>query len=149
MKLRIYLDTSVFSAYDDERMPDRRQQTHEFMTRRKSFELSSSELAERELSGTPDPTKRSRLLALLGGISLHPVSTSAIELARRYVEEEVFSPRDVNDALHVAVAVLTRQDVLVSWNFRHLVNRLRRAKVQQVNVSLGLPTVEIVAPPEV
>ena len=54
----------------------------------------------------------------------------------------------LNDSLHVAAAVLSRQDVLISWNFRHLVNRRRCAQVNQVNVSRGLPTVEIVAPPE-
>jgi hypothetical protein len=54
-----------------------------------------------------------------------------------------------NDALHVAAAVLTRQDVLLSWNFKHLVNRRRRAKVNDVNVSQGLPMIEIVAPPEI
>ncbi len=61
----------------------------------------------------------------------------------------MFSPKVANDARHIAVAVLTRQDVLVSWNFKHLVNRQRRARVSQLNVSRGLPSVEIVAPPEV
>jgi len=54
-----------------------------------------------------------------------------------------------NDALHVAAAVLTRQDVLLSWNFKHLVNRRRRARINEYNISVGLPAVEIVAPPEV
>ena len=55
----------------------------------------------------------------------------------------------LDDAIHVAVAVLSRRDVLVSWNFRHLVNRLRRALVNEVNILAGHPTIEIVAPPEV
>jgi hypothetical protein len=40
-------------------------------------------------------------------------------------------------------AVVGRHDVLLSWNFRHLVNRRRRAKVNELNVSQGLPTIEI------
>jgi hypothetical protein len=55
----------------------------------------------------------------------------------------------LSDAVHVAAAVLTRQDILLSWNFRHLVNRVRRAKVNEVNISLGLPTIEVIAPPEI
>ena len=55
----------------------------------------------------------------------------------------------LNDAIHVAAAVMTRQDVLLSWNFKHLVNRRRRGMVNQVNISKGLPTIEIVAPPEI
>ena len=53
-----------------------------------------------------------------------------------------------NDALHVAGAVLTQQDVLLSWNFKHLVNR-RRAQINEGNISIGLRTIEIVAPPEI
>ena len=49
------------------------------------------------------------------------------------------------DALHVAAAVLTQQEVLLSWNFRYLVNRRRCARVNDVNISWGLPTIEIVA----
>jgi hypothetical protein len=71
------------------------------------------------------------------------------ELARQYVEAGVFTAVMMNDAVHVAAAVLTRQDILLSWNFKHLVNRVRRAKINQVNVSQGLPTIEIIAPPEI
>jgi hypothetical protein len=49
----------------------------------------------------------------------------------------------------VPAAVLTRQDILVSWNFKHLVNRRRRALINDLNVAGNLPTIEIVAPPEV
>lgn len=62
---------------------------------------------------------------------------------------EGYSPLgQLEDALHVTVAVVSRQDVLVSWNFRHLVNRRRRALINEVNILLGFPTIEIVAPPE-
>jgi hypothetical protein len=68
--------------------------------------------------------------------------------SRRF-QAGVFTEIMVNDAVHVAAAILTRQDILLSWNFKHLVNRVRRAKVNQVNVSLGLPSIEIIAPPEI
>ncbi len=86
---------------------------------------------------------------MLKGFTIHPVTEEMKALARRYIEEGVFSPVTFNDALHVAAAILTRQDVLLSWNFKHLVNRRRRAKVNDLNVSEGLPTIEIVAPPEI
>jgi hypothetical protein len=54
-----------------------------------------------------------------------------------------------NDALHVAAAVLTRQDILLSWNFKHLVNRKRRALINQLNTAKSLPLIEILAPPEI
>jgi hypothetical protein len=70
------------------------------------------------------------------------------QLGQRYVSEGVFTATMLSDALHVAAAVISRQDVLLSWNFRHLVNRRRRAKVNEVNVEAGLRTIEILAPPE-
>jgi len=53
------------------------------------------------------------------------------------------------DALHVATAGAARQDMLVSWNFRHLVNQRRRDLVNEVNRLAGYPPSEILAPPEV
>lgn len=149
MALRVYLDTSVFSAYHDEAVRDRQIQTEEFWARRNQFEVSTSELAREELGQTPDPARRRQLLALLEGLAVHPITDMMRALARSYMEAGVFSELMYNDGVHVAAAVLTRQDVLLSWNFRHLVNRRRRAQVNQVNISLGLPTIDIVAPPEV
>lgn len=78
-----------------------------------------------------------------------PVSEEMARLARTYVDAGIFSVSSMfRDALHVAVSVLTRQDVLVSWNYKHLANRRRRAAVHSLNVRLGLPVIEIVAPSE-
>jgi hypothetical protein len=84
----------------------------------------------------------------LNGLTVHSVSTEMKTLAARYVDAGTFTAATYNDALHVAAAVLAEQDILVSWNFKHLVNRRQRAQSNEVNISLGLPTIEIVAPPE-
>lgn len=149
MKLRVYLDTSIFSAYYDDRAPDRRSQTEEFWGRITVFEAAASELTRDELEKTSDPERRTKLLALLKGLTLYPVTQEIKDLARHYIQSVVFTPIMLNDAIHVAAAVLTRQDILLSWNFRHMVNRRRRAKVNEVNISMGLPTIEIIAPPEI
>ena len=146
--LRVYLDTSVFSAYEDDRVPERQAETRVFFARRSEFEVSTSELARRELERTPDPSRRDALLRLLDGLALHTITDPMRRLADQYVALGIFSSFDINDALHVAAAVLTRQDVLLSWNFKHLVNRRRRAMVNQTSVALGLPILDIVAPPE-
>lgn len=149
MKLRIYLDTSIFSAHYDERALDRRAQTEELWKRIAAFEASTSELTREELQNTPDADRRKQLLQMLSGVALHPITGEMRGLAGKYLKAGVFTPIMLNDAVHVAAAVLSRQDILLSWNFRHLVNRVRRAKVNEVNVSLGLPTIEIIAPPEI
>ncbi|PYV29607.1 MAG: hypothetical protein DMG22_22565 [Acidobacteria bacterium] len=149
MKLRLYLDTSVFSAYYDEGVTDRKSQTEQFWARRAEFELSTSALAVQELEQTSERERRAELMALVEGLTIHAITPEMKALASRYVRAEVFTPVMYNDALHVAAAVLTRQDVLLSWNFKHLVNRRRRARINEYNISVGLPAVEIVAPPEV
>jgi len=148
VKLRVYLDTSVFSALCDQRVADRQAATREFWERLGAFEVATSEVARDELAQAPDDDLRTTLHELLESVTIHPVTEEMTALARHYVAGGVFSPAMFNDALHVAAAVLTRQNVLLSWNFRHLVNRRRRAQVNQINVSLGLPTIEIIAPPE-
>ncbi|MBI3326542.1 MAG: PIN domain-containing protein [Nitrospinae bacterium] len=140
MTLRVYLDTAVFSAYYDDRAPDRRHQTEEFWARRGDYELATSELARDELAQTPDPARRAQLQALLADVTIYPLSDDIRQLARQYLEAGVFTRTMLNDALHVATAVLTRHDSLLSWNFRHLVNRRRRARIHDVNTTLGLPT---------
>jgi len=148
VKLRVYLDTSVFSAYFDNRVRDRQRETEAFWARRQEFDLATSELGRDELRQASDPVQRRRLLGLLRGFTVLAVTEEMKQLGQRYVSEGVFTATMLNDALHVAAAVISRQDVLLLWNFRHLVNRRRRAKVNDVNVEAGLPTIEILAPPE-
>jgi predicted nucleic acid-binding protein len=145
----IQVDTSVFSAYYDDRATDRQEETEGLWGRLGEFEVSTCDLTLEELALTPDPGKRASLQDLLKGIIIHPITEQMRILARQYINRGVFSALTLNDALHVAAAVLTRQDVLISWNFKHLVNRRRRAKINEVNISLDLPTIDIVAPPEI
>ena len=149
MKLRVYLDTSVFSARYDERLTDRQAATEDFWARSAEFDLATSRVAQEELAQTPDAALRDRLGNLVAEMTCHAVTEEMRELASAYVEAGIFTRATLNDAIHVAAAVLTHQDVLLSWNFRHLVNRRRRAQVNQVNMSLGFPTIEILAPPEI
>jgi hypothetical protein len=66
---------------------------------------------------TSDATRRAQLLALLTGFTISALTDDITHLARQCIEATVFTPTMFNDALHVAAAVLTRQDLLLSWNF--------------------------------
>jgi len=122
--------------------------TRESWARLAEVEASISDLVLDEVERTPDESRRSLMLALLADMAQITVTQEMHELADRYVQEGLFGPAMYNDALHVAVAVLSRQDILLSWNFKHLVNRRKRAQVNEMNVLLGLPTIEILAPSE-
>jgi predicted nucleic acid-binding protein len=53
------------------------------------------------------------------------------------------------DALHIALATAARVDVLVSWNFKHIVNLRRIHAFNAVNLKHGYPVLEIRNPREV
>lgn len=149
MKQRLYFDTSVISVYEDDRSPERRLLTREFFERLPEFEVSISEVTTRELAATPDASRRASMMDLIRGMRVLTLTDVARELAARYMDAGIFPASVPDDALHVAIAVTSHQDVLVSWNFKHLVNQRRRAAIQSLNARLGLPGILILPPPEV
>ena len=61
----------------------------------------------------------------------------------------MLGPGSHSDALHVALATVARVDVLVSWNFKHIVNLGRIRLFNSVNIEWGYGLVEIRSPKEV
>lgn len=149
MKLQIYLDTSVISAFVDERTPERQKDTEEFFNRLGGFEVSVSELTLIEIKNTNDEEKRNRMFKIISSSKILDLTDEMRKLRDIYLKEGVFTPASINDALHVTCAVIARVEILVSWNFRHLVRRTRRALINEVNIRYGFPTIEIVSPPEI
>ncbi len=148
MKQRVYLDTSVISALDDMRWPERAELTRSFWANREMYEVSTCEVAREEIERTSDPQRLAQMLLLLDEIVVHPLTPEMDDLANEFVVAGVFPGKVLDDALHVAAAVLTRSEILLSWNFKHLVNRRGRAAVHSIVLARGLPPVEIISPPE-
>ena len=67
-------------------------------------------------------------------------------LARCYIEEGVVSDGFLIDAQHIAIATVNRGDVLVSWNFKHIVNLTKIRHYNAVNLKYGYPLLEIRSP---
>jgi hypothetical protein len=77
------------------------------------------------------------------------LDAEARELAEACISEGVITAKMRADAQHIAIATVARVDVLVSWNFRHIVNLFRIHGYNSVNLRRGYPTLEIRAPREV
>ena len=73
----------------------------------------------------------------------------ARELSERYLKEGVTGPGMRIEAQHIAIATISAVDVLVSWNFRHIVNLARIRGYNSVNLRQGYPVLEIRSPLEV
>jgi predicted nucleic acid-binding protein len=77
------------------------------------------------------------------------ITEEALVLARSYSDRGALPPRFRNDLVHIALAATAEVDVLVSWNFKHIV-RLERIRVYNaVNLELGYRQLQIHSPREV
>jgi len=148
-KPRLYLDTSVPSAYWDDREPSRMTRTREFWRQLPSYAVFVSAMTVAELERHPDGVRRTELLGLLQPFTVLPVTAEAEALADEYVGREVFPRTARADAVHVAVATIHGIGVLVSWNFQHMVRLRTRQLLAAINPLLGYPVLQIVSPLEV
>lgn len=148
-KPRLYLDTTVPSAYLDERAPDRQRLTVQFWSDRlPAFHAAISTIVLLEISGTPDLRKRAEMESLVSGFDVLAFDEQASDLGQEYIVRGIFPEKYVADANHVAVAVVNQIGYFASWNYRHLVKVTTRREVNLVNLLKGYEPIEIVAPPE-
>ena len=147
-KLKIYLDTSVFSAYFDERDIFRMNLTIEFWKELENHDRYISTVVREELSAITDENLLQKLSDLTGNFKVLEIDAETENLADIYLKEGVIPRKELNDALHLASSTINEIDVLVSWNFRHLVKRKTRIMVNLINTRYNYRNIEIVAPPE-
>ena len=67
-------------------------------------------------------------------------------LSEEYVSRRIIPVKHIEDAVHIAVATINSVDILVSWNFEHIVKLKTKREVNVVNVLLGYDPIEIVEP---
>jgi hypothetical protein len=77
------------------------------------------------------------------------LSPEATELADKYIEAKVVGKTSRADCQHIAIATLCNADVLVSWNFKHIVNLDRIRGYNGINYQNGHKMIEIRTPKEV
>lgn len=104
-----------------------------------------SPLVVRELERTRDPYRRSSL-ALIRELPQVEVTDEAAILAEGYLSRGIFQRKFLGDALHVALASDHKLDYLVTWNFGHLANVHRQARIKLFNTTAGFFVPEIVTP---
>ncbi|MGE5604676.1 MAG: PIN domain nuclease [Bacteroidota bacterium] len=106
-----------------------------------------SDLTLAELIQCPEP-KRSVLFKYLSEIDYETFSetTESIELAEKYIQHGVLSPKSRDDCRHIAIATLANCKYIISWNFKHFVNIKTINKVQAVNKLLDYHEINILPP---
>ena len=148
-KLKIYLDTSVISHLDHQDAPEKMVDTRRLweLVKSGSFDVCVSPVVIAEVMACAE-TKRIILLSWLGDVDLTelPESNEVHELAKRYIDAGILRPKSFDDCQHIAYACVYDCDVLVSWNFKHMVNTTTIAGVKGVNALEGYREMPILTP---
>ncbi len=146
MKQSIYLETSVVGAYLDNGEPFRRDLTIRWWEHEMSeYRAVVSPLVTRELERMPEP-HRTGYLNLVKRLERVELNEEAAILADGYLARGIFHRKYIGDALHVAVASIHKIDYLVTWNFGHLANVRRQARIRLFNTAAGFFVPQIVTP---
>ena len=146
--LRVYADTSVFGGCFDPEF-DRASLAFFEEVRSGRFVLLVSDVTLRELAAAPDHVQK--LVPGLPNDAIEIISDSAEvrQLRDAYLAANVVGPASHRDAEHIAAATLGDADVVVSWNFKHIVHFDRIRGYEAVNLLQGYKPLRIHSPNEV
>jgi predicted nucleic acid-binding protein len=141
----------VWNFVLEEDRPERRAITEQFFQQVPAVgHLYISEVVLQEVECAPLERRAAldRVIERYAPVVLR-VTEEAQALAERYLQEGLIPLKYRNDALHLATAVVHDVDVLVSWNFEHIVKLKTRMGVNGVSRILGYREIEILSPEEV
>ena len=148
-KIKVYLDTSVISYLDQEDAPEKTKETREVWKRfeRGEFEIYLSQITLDELERCLE-AKKNILYDYLGMIAYTRlnVNDETTALTRRIIELGILKPKNIADCQHIAISVVNGCDLLLSWNYRHMVNIKTIRGVRAITNLEGYTSIDIASP---
>ena len=148
MEQRFYFDTSVFGGLFDIEFEEETTLLFEKVTLGQ-IKCVYSNLTESELTNAPEKVRNFFENIKAEFKEKVFVSPEGLKLAQIYVDEKVVGETSLDDCIHIATATLNKVDMLVSWNFKHIVNIYRIRGYNSINLRLGYPILEIHSPKEI
>ena len=147
-KLNLYIDTSVIGGYFDEEFEKETNLLFQSILNNE-FHVIYSTVTEDELINAPEKVKE-----LLNSIPNEnktriDLTEEAVMLGDTYIAENVVGKTSREDCFHIALATIYKADILVSWNFKHIVNVMRIRGYNAVNIKLGYSPIDIRSPKEI
>lgn len=148
MVQRFYIDTSVIGGVFDAEFEE-----HSIILMEKvklgQIKAVISDVTESEIMKARKEIRDFYTSLPKSSIEFADITKDAVLLADNYIKEKVVGKTSRNDCLHIGIATASRVDILVSWNFKHIVNIYRIRGYNSVNLKLGFPTLEIRSPIEI
>jgi len=145
-KLRIYLDTSVIGGCFDKEFDLASNKLFNFFEESKYIPVVS-DVVVLEIERAPQNIENK--LKALKNLEIISINKEIETLAKEYILKEIITVKYAEDALHIAAATISKADVLVSWNFKHIVNLKKIKSFNTINIKMGYGNLEIRTPQEV
>jgi predicted nucleic acid-binding protein len=149
-RLKIYLDTSVISHLDAPDAPENMAATLELWVCIQDglYEAVISNVTLEEINRCAEP-KLSALYEKLSAVDYERIEETpeSRSIAQAVIAEGILREKSYDDARHIGCAIAAECDVIVSWNFKHMVNIKTIRGVRFVTLKEGYQPIEIYAPP--
>jgi len=145
--LRVYVDTSVFGGVFDPEFASASKRFFDTIGKG-IFDPVISVIVAEEIKGAP-----SRVQTLYRRVAetaeIWQIDEATLDLRDAYLEAGIVTEQWAADALHVAIATVSACEMIVSWNFKHIVNFRRIPLYNKVNKKTGCGEIGIFTPQEV
>jgi len=149
---KVYIETTVLNFYYADDAPDKAYDTIAFFNeiRDGKWEAYTSYTVIDEINAASEETAN-RLLSLIKEyeIIVLPPHEAIYPLADIYVDEGIIPLKYRDDAVHIATASLHGMDIIVSWNFKHIVKRKTILMTNLINARENYRQIAIHSPTEV
>lgn len=144
-RIRVYVDTSVFGGVHDEECAEASKRFFD-RVRAGEYIVLISRIALDELADAPLEVLQAMENLPEASVEKIPLVEEATELAASYLDAGILGRASAEDASHVAIATVAGADLILSWNFKHIVNYERIRKFNAVNLMKGYKTLDIRSP---
>lgn len=145
---RFYFDTSVFGGVFDMEFEDTTIQLFERVILGQII-CVFSDLTETELLNAPQKIRDYFKELPKENLERITVNDEILTLATKYINEKVVGQTSFDDCVHIAAATIVKADILVSWNFKHIVNLYRIRGYNSINIRSNYHSLEIRSPKEI
>jgi len=146
IKMKLYLDTSIPSAYYDNSKPLRQLITQKwFENEASSYDLYTSVLTIDEIDKLGNISRKENIKELIFKykVNILEITSKIKDLANNYMSKGAIPVSEPEDALHIAIAVVNNLEGLASWNFKHIVSINPIRKIHEINKESNYPLIEI------
>jgi len=150
--LKLYLETTVFNFIFTDDAPEKRQHTVTLFDEinQGKYIPYTSDYVLQELLRAEEP-KRTKMVNLIEKykIKVLDIDKNAEILADKYVSENIIPHKYRFDGIHIAMATINDLDIIVSYNFQHIVKLRTIMGTESINLREGYKRIGIFSPTEV